>query len=126
MTDTGVTAPDQTVWWDAPAVAASALAVLRLDETDVDADRVAGLVPAAGAQVNNYLDRTAADPVPTPPPDDLADALVQVVVELYRRKDAPPSSVDALLASSWRAPSLDPLAGVRACLLRYKRRWGIA
>lgn len=126
MTDTGTPAPDQTVWWDTAATAAAALAVLRLEAGDVDADRVAELVDAAGVQVNNYLDRTGDDPVPAPPPADLADALTQIVVELYRRKDAPPSSIDGLIASSWRAPSLDPLAGVRSVLRRYKGRFGVA
>lgn len=117
--------PDQTVWWDPAAVTAAALAVLRLTAGDVDADRVAALVPAAGARINDVLDRDADNPVPTPAPAPLVDAIVHVVVELYRAKDAPPSSVDGLIASAWRPPTVDPVAGVRAMIAPYKQRFGI-
>lgn len=122
---TAPTAPDQTVWWDTPATLARALDVLRLDSGDVDAGRVATLVLAAGARINDVLDRCPDNPVPVPPPAPLADAIVQVTVELYRNKDAPPSSIDGLIAQSWRAPSVDPVAGVRAMILPYKQRFGI-
>lgn len=117
--------PDQTVWWDPAATAAAALAVLRLDVGDVDAARVAQLVPVAGARINDVLDRTADDPVTAPPPAPLAEAIVAVTVELYRGKDSPPSSVDGLIAASWRPPSVDPVAGVRAMITPYRRRFGI-
>ena len=120
-----VTAPDDTVWLDAAAVTDAVLDVLRLAGDDVDADRIADLVPAAGARINDYLDRPDTDPVPAPPPAPLVDAINQVVLELYQRKSAPPSSVDALVAASWRPPSVDPLAAVRAQLSPYKRRRGI-
>lgn len=117
--------PDQTVWWDAAVVAADARAVLRLDGSDVDAGRIDELVAAAGGRINDYLDRPATSPAPTPVPAVLSDAIVRVVVEMYRGKDAPPTSVDGLIAASWRPPSIDPLAGVRAQLSPYKRRWGV-
>lgn len=119
--------PVQTEWWDPDEVAGRVLVVLGLDADDPLADRIDELIPAAGARINDYLDRRADDPVPAAPaaPPVLVDSLVQVVVELYRRKDAPPSSVDGLLAGAWRPPSTDPIAGVRAAIAPYKRRWGI-
>ena len=126
MTD--VAPPDTTVWWDPVAVQADALAVLRLADTDVDADRIADLVAVAGAAINDYLDRPADAPVPPVPaaPAVLVDAIVQVVVELYRRKDSPPSSVEGMLASAWRPASIDALAAVRPLIRPYKARHGIA
>lgn len=124
MTDAAAPAPpDQTVWWDEPATVAAVLDVLRLDEADPDAARVVGLVAAAGARINDVLDRV--DPLPSPPPAPLANAIVTVTVELYRAKDAPPSSIDGLVAASWRPPTVDPVAAVRAMLLPYKQRFGV-
>lgn len=126
MTDVAdVTPPDQTVWWNGPAIAAAVMDVLRLDTGDVDEARVAELVIVGGQRINDYLDRPDTDPVVTPAPLVLDEALIQVTLELYRAKDAPPSSVDGLLAASWRPPSIDPLTGVRNMLRPYKRRFGI-
>ena len=119
--------PDQSVWWDVDEIVDAALVMLGVAADDPLADRLAELVPAAGQRINDYLDRPADAPVPAGPdaPAPLVDALVQVVVELYRRKDAPPSSVDAMLAGAWRPQSIDPLTGVRAMIAPYRRRWGI-
>lgn len=122
-----VTPPDQSVWWDPAAVTAAALKQLRLTEGDVDQARVAGYVPVAGYLANEWQDRdSVANPVPDPVPPPWTDALVQVVVELYRRKDAPPVSLDGALLGAWRPPSTDPLAGVYAMFRGAKRRWGLS
>lgn len=121
-----VTAPDVSVWWDPAAVTAAALDVLRLTDVDVDADRVGGHVATAGQAVNQGLDRDPVDAFTTQTaPVQLVDALVQVVVELYRRKDSPPTSVDGMLAGAWRPQSIDPLAGVRALIAPFRTRRGI-
>ena len=125
MTDVAVSAPDQTVWWDAADVAAAAMKVLRLETGDVDETRVAGYVPAAGELVNAWQDRAPGDVIPDPPPAGWTEALVQIVVELYRRKDAPPSSLDGALLGAWRPPVTDPLYQVRALMRGAKRRWGV-
>ena len=118
-----VSAPDRTVWWDAAAVTAAALDQLRLGGSDVDAGRVAALVAPAGQSINDYLDR--CDPVPVVPPATLDYAITQVVVELYRHKDAPPASIDGMMFASWRPGSVDPLSGVRSMLRPYKSRFGV-
>lgn len=121
-----VTAPDVTVWWHAATVTAAALAQLRLTDGDVDAGRVASAVGPAGQAINQYLDRDPADAyTDATAPDQLQDAIVQVTVELYRRKDAPPTSIDGMLAGSWRPQSSDPLAGVRSMLAPFRTRRGI-
>lgn len=117
-------APDQTAWWDVAAITDRVLVVLGLAPDDPLVDVVDDLIPAAGNRINDYLDRPASDPITDPVPAVLEDSLVQVTVELYRRKDAPPSSVEGLLGATWRPPSIDPLAGVRAAITPYKRRWG--
>jgi hypothetical protein len=121
-----VTAPDVSVWWDAAAVASAALAQLRLEAGDVDAGRVVSAVDPAGQAINQYLDRDPADAytVATAPPQ-LQDAVVQVTVELYRRKDAPPTSIDGMLAGAWRPASIDPLSGVRSLIAPFRARRGI-
>lgn len=122
-----VTAPDVSVWWDTAAVTAEALAQLRLLESDVDAGRVEAAVDPAGQSINQYLDRDpAAAWTSATVPVQALDAIVQVVVELYRRKDAPPTSIDGMLAGTWRPASADPLAGVRATLAPFKARRGVA
>jgi hypothetical protein len=120
-----VAAPDVSVWWDAATVTAAALAQLRLTDGDVDAGRVVSAVDPAGQLINQYLDRDPADPLPDPPSPQLDDAIVQVVVELYRRKDAPATSLDGMIAGAWRPASVDPLAGVRSALAPFRARRGI-
>jgi hypothetical protein len=121
-----VTAPDVSVWWDAATVSAAALAQLRLTDGDVDAGRVVSAVDPAGQRINQYLDRDPADAYTTATaPAQLQDDIVQVTVELYRRKDAPPTSIDGMLAGSWRPQSVDPLAGVRSSLDKFRTRRGI-
>lgn len=127
---TPTTPPDQTVWWDVDTVTEAVLDVLRLESGDVDDGRVRGLVPVAGARINDVLDRPDTDPVVVDvvtgtAPAPLVAAIVAVTVELYRQKDAPPTSVDGLIASAWRPPSVDPVASVRAMITPYRRRWGV-
>jgi hypothetical protein len=118
-----VTAPDATTWWDPAATTAAALDQLRLGGSDVDAARVADLVEPAGQMVNAYLDRL--DPVLSPAPGPLTYAIAQVVVELYRNKDAPTTSADGFMVTSWRPGALDPLSGVRRMIDPYRQRRGI-
>ena len=127
MTDTStVTPPDVSVWWDAQAVASAALAQLRLVDGDVDAGRVGTAVDPAGQAINQYLDRDPADAYTTATaPPQLTDAIVQVVVELYRRKDAPASSVDGMMLAAWRPATLNPVAGVRYLIDPFRARRGI-
>lgn len=122
-----VTQPDASVWWDPALVVADVLARLRLGDVDVDADWIAALVDPAGQALNQRLDRDPADAltVATAPPQ-LHEAIVRVVIELYRDKDAPPSSVDGMIAASWRPPSLDPTLGVRYLIEPFKTRRGVA
>jgi hypothetical protein len=122
-----VTPPDQTVWWDVDATVANVLEQLRLTATDIDAERITELVPAAGYAINAYIDRV--DPLPASPltPAAVTAALEQIVVELYRRKDAGSGnptdySVAAIVS---RFGSVDPLGEVRAQLQPFKQRWGI-
>jgi hypothetical protein len=120
-----VTAPDYTPWWDDTVTVANVLAQLRLTESDVDAARIAELVPAAGAAINAFLDRP--DATPPAPLELLQAALEQVTVELYRRKDAGTGDATdlSLAAVVSRYGATDPLGEVRAQLQPYKRRFGL-
>lgn len=132
-------------WHDAiPAIAAAAIAQLRLTGGDVDAPRIAGKAPAACAAIDGYLDLRRFDaylaPIPgrvtytyggaevtayaaDEAPPDVLDAAVQVTIELYRRKDASfgvlTSGVEPVRISA------DVLRGVASLLDPWREGWGI-
>jgi hypothetical protein len=94
---------------------------------DVDESRITSLIPAAGFLIDNYVDR--CEPLPGPPADPvLQGVLEQVTVELYRRKDAPPSSSSDWSSGpgSFRFGAVDPIGEVITQLAPYKQRHGIA
>jgi hypothetical protein len=99
-----VTAPALGAWWDADAALTNVLHRLRLTDADIDADRIAALIPVAGRLIDEHLDRQlAADADPT-----LQHALEQVVLDLY------------LFAP-------DPLANALGIIPGgLKERWGVA
>jgi hypothetical protein len=110
--------------WDVDAVAFAALDILRLDPSDVDAERITSAATSATELVDYELDyEVAPDTIPNP----VFDAAVALTVETYRRKDAPFGVTD-----SWSADgaviqlSADVMRGVRSTLTPYKSRWGIA
>lgn len=109
--------------WVVDDIATAALAVLRLGDPDVDAQRVKDAALVACAQVDHAVDHLE----PTLPTPSMIDSAVQVTVELYRRKDAPFGTADA-----WSVDTVpvdipaSPLAGVRSELLPDKERWGLA
>jgi hypothetical protein len=123
----GATSPTTLPSWaDVDAIVAAALAVLRLDPTDEDADRVESTATSAVLLVDTYLDR-ADDPLVAPAPQPVTDAAVQVTVELYRRKDAPFG-----VLNSWGESDVgpvrigtDPLKGVEQMLAPYAHQYGI-
>jgi hypothetical protein len=121
-----VTAPDRTIWWDAPATTAAALAVLRLTDGDVDAGRVAAHVDPAGQIINQRLDRDPVDAYTTATvPAEVAAAHVTVVVNLYRAKDQPAASIDGMMLGAVPPSYVDPLAGARALIDPHRTRRGI-
>lgn len=119
------TPPDQTAWWDAAAVKAGALAVLRLTEGDPDDQRIADLVPVAGWLINDKLDR-AAPPPAGPVPAPLDQAMVMATVVLYRGKDAPATTIDGLLAGTLSPSAADAVAAVWPLIRGSKQRFGVA
>lgn len=119
MTDV-VTPPDVTEWWDVADIAAAVRDILRLTDSDVDAARIAELVPAAGRRLNTFWDRTT----PVDPADPMARRdLIDLTVAYYRDKDTPPTSPDLAFGVGYRPT--DPLSQIRASALANKRRWGV-
>jgi hypothetical protein len=117
-----ITAP--AVWpFDKVRVLNDALAVLRLDIGDPDAERINDLVPVACALCEQELD---ADVAPLTVPEPVHTAAVHVTVELYRRKDAPFGVTDAWSTDGVPVRiSSDPLRGARRMLWPYKARFGL-
>jgi hypothetical protein len=125
MTDTYVLAADTTEWWDVDTTKAAVLDILRLGDGDIDEQRIVWLVPVAGQMINQWMDRPAGVQAPDWALYPLQTAIETVTVSLYRDKDAPPTTIDGLLAGSMRPAGLDPLIEVRAKMRGAKQRWGI-
>ena len=126
MSDTTYPTPPATgTWWDPTATLDAVLHTLRLTDTDVDAARIAELIPVAGRLIDNHLDRLEA--ILGPPPDPVVQAeLERVTIVLYRAKDSPPTSAEGLMQSAWSPTSLDALYESRVNLAPFKQRRGVA
>lgn len=111
-------------WADIDAIESDALAVLRMDSSDPDADRVREAAEVAVPLIDAWLDVETPYEAPNEP---LTNAAVRLTVELYRRGDVPFGQ-----AGGWDAAgpittmTANVLAGVRSQLLPYRQRWGIA
>lgn len=105
--------------WDVEVITLGALEMLRLENEDVDAERVADLAVEATQLIDVELDMAPVEE-PTLPFDasavaTLVRAAVKLTVELYLN----PPSLDP-------GVSPDPVAAVRAEVHPWKARWGIA
>lgn len=121
MTD--VAAPAVNTW-DQAAIVADALAVLRLEATDVDAGRIEADAAEATEQLDAELDRVEV--LDTTLVASLHGAAVDLTVSLYRRKDAGTGMAATYTPGGTAAVDVDPLAKVRLLVLPYKQRWGLA
>jgi hypothetical protein len=125
-----VVEPVDTVppWVDPEQVLADVLDILRIPTTDDDADRIDALIATAADLVEAFIDR-GDSPLPDAPPMHplIRTAMSNVVIELYRRKDAPFGVLNAWSADEVAVRiTTDPLRGVLKILLPLKRRFGIA
>jgi hypothetical protein len=113
--------------WDVAAVASRALAVLRLDPADVDAERVTEAATSAVALVDAELDlRTAYASAAVIPPT-VVEAAVNLTVEGYRRKDAPFGLTDSWsVDGAYLRLSADVMKGTKSALRPFKDRRGLA
>lgn len=129
-------------WHEAYAeIAAAALEQRRLAGDDMDATRVTGKVPAACAEIDQYLElRPIAGRVwylvggvavytyaPGDAPAPVLEAAAQLALELYDRKDAR-FGVLTSASASFGEPvrvSRDRLAGVASLLEPWREGWGI-
>lgn len=116
----GSVPPPAVALWDVEDVAAQALAVLRLDTADVDADRVQQCAVVACSDVDAYVDKlVAAEPTPR-----MVQTAVARAVQLYRSKDAPFGVADA-----WSTDTVATEVGGAHVLdqaVPDKTRWGLA
>lgn len=120
---TNVAAPAVNIW-DQAAIVADALAVLRLDAADVDAERIEVAATEATEQIDAELDRV--DVLDTTLVVSLHGAAVDLTVSLYRRKDAGTGMAATYTSGGTAAVDVDPLAKVRLMVLPWKKRWGLA
>ena len=123
MSDASVTPPVANVW-DVNDITAQALAVLRMDDTDVDAGRVADAADVATVRLDAYLD--AVDPIDTTTMPDVTQAAVELTIEVYRTKDAPWGVLDAWSADTVPVRiSSDRLRSIRSLVIPRKQRFGV-
>jgi hypothetical protein len=113
-------------WCDDAAAAAAAIEIMRLTTAPPDEqERVLECAVAACDLISQYLDRcTPFDS--TAIPAALANAHVQVTIELYRRKDAPFGTLNTWSPDD--APLTvpgDPLRAVMTQILPFKERWPV-
>lgn len=119
--------PPAALPWDLDEVTASALAVLRLDADDIDAQRVRDAAEAATVLLDQEVDMlnpwAGMSDIPIP----VQYAATLLTVELYRRKDAPFGVLNA-----WSSDEImirvgpDVMRSVRSMVLPFKSRWGVA
>lgn len=108
---------------DAQTLADAALAIMRLEAADVDADRILEAAGVAIVLVSKELDYETA---PATVEVSVSDAAVMLTVELYRRKDAPFGVTDSWTVdgASIRVSS-DVMRGVRSQLAKSRSRWAV-
>lgn len=118
--------------WDGDPVflVEQARTILRLDPMDPDLERLGRLAFVVTELVRQQLDAELAfdDITQTQPiPDPITDACITVLVEQYRRKDAPFGITGAWAADGVALRvSRDWLDPVHHVLQPYKEQWGVA
>ena len=112
-------------WANVASLTDMVLAVLRRDNSDPDAGAIQEYTTAAVLLVDDYLDR--AEWPFTVAPQPVTSAIVQVAVELYRRKDAPFGVIN-----NWSDSDIGPVRvpvdwskGVEYLLDPYAWRFGV-
>ena len=120
--------PNPDPWDGDPAfLVEQAQAILRLDSTDPDLPRLGRLAFVVKALVAEHLGGVQFDdPTLAPIPDPVTDACVTVLVETYRRKDAPFGITGAWTAEGvGMRVSRDWLDPVLFVLQPYRVAWGV-
>jgi hypothetical protein len=113
--------------WDTEDIAAQALDVLRLDPSDMDAERIAAKAEEAVALIDRKLDMVTPYASYASIPKPVRGAGVTLTVEMFKRKDAPGGITDAWSADgTFLRLSADVLKGVRSTLEPYVERRGVA
>lgn len=128
MSDIPPLPPSSTaVWYDPALTWESVLRQLRLDVTDPDAPTVIDSISAAASLIDQYLDRTVALTGP-PPPAPVQQALEQLTIELYRRRDAPFNLLNATVPEDIPVDisAVGAIQSVAALVQPWKQRWGYA
>lgn len=117
---------DDQSWVDVQATYESVLITLRVTTADPDAGIILDSITGAAALIDQFLDRT--DPLPTPTPGPVQQALEQLTIELYRRKDAPFNLLNATVPEDVPVDitGLGAIQSVAPLIQPWKQRWGFA
>jgi hypothetical protein len=117
---------DDQSWVDLSLTYESVLLTLRITTADPDAAQIMFCIQAAASLIDQYLDRVT--PLPQPPPQPVQTALEQLAVELYRRKDAPFSILNATVPEDVPVDITGTAAiqSVAPLIQPWRQRWGFA
>lgn len=117
---------DDQSWVDVQATYEAVLLMLRVTVQDPDAEQILACVTAAASLIDQYLDRV--EPLPSPPPGPVQQALEQLSVELYRRKDAPFSLLNATVPEDVAVDisGVTSIQSIAPLIQPWKSRWGFA
>jgi hypothetical protein len=117
---------DDQSWVDVQATYEAVLITLRVTTADPDAGIILESITGAASLIDQFLDRT--DPLTSPPPGPVQQALEQLTIELYRRKDAPFNLLNATVPEDVPVDisSLGAIQSVAPLIQPWKQRWGFA
>jgi hypothetical protein len=117
---------DDQTWVDVQLTYEHVLLSLRITTADIDAEQVLACVTAAASLIDQYLDRLT--PLPNPPPHPVQQALEQLSIELYRRKDAPFNLLNATVPEDVPVDigAVGAIQSVAPLIQPWKQRWGMA
>lgn len=105
--------------WDYDAITHAALALLRMENDDIDEELVASAAHEATQLIDVEIDLAPVDIEADPFDAGAVPALFRAAVKLAAELYLSPPTVDPLGAP-------DPVAAVRAEVSPWKSRWGIA
>jgi hypothetical protein len=112
-------------WYDPAATLAAVLATLRLQSGDVDADRIADIIPAVAAAIEQWCDRVEVLPGP-PAPADLQQGLEGGTIAQYQQEALVATIGGGVSSVTGATAPFDPLADVYVLLVPYKQQWAVA
>lgn len=101
-------------------------AALRVRVTDTNRDSLQQKLDAAAVEIDAYLDRDPATPLPTPAPPNVIEANINAAVDLAKAADAAFGIVGMSDIGALHVSSADAVSRQAGLLMPHKQRFGVA